>query len=291
MAFGEDKIASKSVRSSYISTIIGITLVLFMLGSLGLILLNAQKLSDHVRENIQIQVFLANDASPIETNRLKKEFQLKPYVKSATYISKDQASKELEEAIGEDFISFLGFNPLQSSLDLYLEAPYAQADSIKWIERELAQSEWVTEVYYSPDLIDVVNDNINKISLVMLGFAVLLLLVSIALINNTIRLSIFSKRFIIKTMKLVGATHRFIRMPFIVNGVMQGIISALIAFLLIVSVLFSLREQIPELFAIQDIFTFLQLFAGIVGMGIIIAWISTFFAVRKYIRLKSDQVY
>ena len=291
MALSEDKIASKSVRNSYISTVVGISLVLFMLGTLGLILLNAQKLSRYVRENIQVQLFLDSEVDQLAVNRTKKMLLTRPYIKQAVFVSKEQAARELQADIGENFVEFLGYNPLKPAINIHLTADYAQPDSIKWIEKELAANPQIVEVYYSPDLIDLVNQNINQISFILLGFTGLLLLVSIALINNTIRLAIFSRRFIIRTMKLVGATHRFIRRPFIVNGIFQGILSALIAFLLIIGVLFILREEIPELFAIQDIFTFIQLFAGIIVLGIVIAWFSTFFAVRKYIRLKTEDIY
>jgi len=291
MSLNSDKISKSSHRSSYISTVVGISLVLYMLGALGLILLNARKLSNYVKENIQVQVFLENEIKESEVLKLKKQIDAEQYVKTTQYITQFQAAEQLKEEIGEDFISFLGFNPLSASIDVYLQAEYASMDSIAWIEQDLLQNKLVKEVVYSPDLIQIVNENINKITLVLLGFSALLLMVSIALINNTIRLAIFSKRFLIKTMKLVGATPNFIRKPFVRSGIAQGLLASTLSMVLIVGTIQLVKEEIPDFMALQDVPSFLIVFGSIACIGILICWVSTNFAVRKYIRLKSEDVY
>ena len=291
MSLNSDKISKSSHRSSYISTVVGISLVLYMLGALGLILINARKLSNYVKENIQVQVFLENEIKESEVLKLKKQIDAEQYVKTTQYITQFQAAEQLKEEIGEDFISFLGFNPLSASIDVYLQADYAAMDSIAWIEKDLLKNSLVKEVVYSPDLIQIVNENINKISLVLLGFSALLLMVSIALINNTIRLAIFSKRFLIKTMKLVGATPVFIRKPFVRSGVAQGLLASCLSMVLIVGTIQLVKEEIPDFMALQDVPSFLIVFSAIAAIGIFICWLSTNFAVRKYIRLKSEDVY
>lgn len=291
MAASPEKISRVSARSSYISTVIGISLVLFMLGCLGFILVNAKKLSQHVKENIQVQVFLKEKTDEKDVLRVKKIIEAEPYVKKSEFISQAKAAKELQQEIGEDFIDFLGYNPLLPSIDVYLHSDYASADSLQWIEQEIARNSFVQEVVYSPDLLKTVNDNIKRITLVFLAFSVLLLLISIALINNTIRLAIFSKRFIIKTMKLVGATPGFIRRPFVYNGIIQGLLASLIAISIIIAIIVSLKEELPEFFELQDLISFGVVFSGITVLGVFISWASTHMAVRRYIRLKSDDVY
>ncbi|TXC85105.1 cell division protein FtsX [Luteibaculum oceani] len=291
MAASPEKISRISARSSYISTVIGISLVLFMLGCLGFILVNAKKLSQHVKENIQVQVFLKENTDEKDVLRVKKVIEAETFVKRSEFISQAKAAKSLEEEIGEDFVSYLGYNPLPPSIEVFLHSDYASPDSLQWIEQELKRNAFVTEVDYSPDLLETVNANINSITLVFLGFSILLLLISIALINNTIRLAIFSKRFLIKTMKLVGATPSFIRKPFVWSGIVQGLLASFIAIAIIIALLISFKEQLPEFFELQDLISFGVVFAGITVMGIIISWLSTHLAVRRYIKLKNDDVY
>src|SRR5690606_28465304 len=200
MAVSPDKYARKRARSSAISTVIGISLVLFMLGILSVLVMNARKLSNTVKENIQIQVFLDEDVKEADVMRLKKEIDAENFTRSTVYVSKEEAAKQLTEDLGEDFITFLGYNPLQAAIDLRLNADYAHPDSIEMIVEGIENREAVAEVVYSPNLIKQINQNVNKISLVLLGFSILLLLIAIALINNTIRLTIYSKRFIIRSM-------------------------------------------------------------------------------------------
>ena len=286
-----ENISRKSTRSSAVSTVIGISLVLFMLGSLGLILLNAKKLSEYVRENVQLQVFLKETVSDSTALAFEAELNEKNFTRQTVFVNKKMAADKLQEELGEDFVDFLGFNPLSSSIDVFMKAEYASPARVEQLARNLRSHYLVEEVVYSPDLVVQLNQNINRIALIMLGFSALLLLISIALINNTIRLSIYSKRFVIKTMQLVGATPGFIRRPFLVNGMLQGILAAFIALLLIAGLIYLVSSEIPDFFMMQDIVIYSQLFGGVVVMGIIISWISTYLAVRKYIRLKTDEVY
>ncbi len=286
-----DKYARRRARSSAVSTIIGISLVLFMLGILGVLILNAQKLAKHVRENLQIQVFLADDLNEAGTLQLRKEIDAEPYTLKTEYISKEEAAEDLQREIGEDFMAFLGTNPLQAAIDLHVKAEYAVPDSLMHIASALEAHEGVAEVVYSPDLVRQINENVNKIGLVLLGFSALLLLVAIALINNTIRLTIYSKRFIIRSMQLVGATAGFIQRPFVWQGILQGVYAGLIAILLIMGVLYVVRNRIPEFFEINDLPMFIQLFAIVAVLGITIAGLSTLLAVRRYLRKDARKIF
>ncbi|MES2628570.1 MAG: ABC transporter permease [Bacteroidota bacterium] len=281
----------RSVRSSSVSTVIGISLVLFMLGTLGLILLNAKKVSEYVRENIQFQVFLKDSVSDSEALMFKAELESKNFVRKVDFITKEQAAQHLQDDLGEDFISFLGYNPLQSSLDVFPKADFATPADMEKAARNLRNHPLVNEVQFSQDLISKISENTRIIAIVMLGFSALLLLISIALINNTIRLAIYSKRFLIKTMQLVGATPSFVRRPFLIRGTLQGLYAAFIAMALICALIYGISQQLPDVFRVQDTVLYAEVFGGVALMGIIIAWISTFMAVRKYVRLRSDEVY
>lgn len=291
MASGTEKYARRRAQTSYFSTVISISLVLFMLGTLGLIVLHAKKLSDYVKENIGFSVILKENVKEVDIVQLQKTLDAANYVKSTEYITKEKAAESLKNDLGEDFISFLGYNPLLASIEVRLKADFANNDSIAWIERDLLSNTKVKEVIYQKSLISMVNENIKKISLVMLGFSALLLIISIALINNTIRLSIYSKRFLIKSMQLVGATKGFIRRPFVIKGIMQGIYAGIIAVALLVGLLYLAQREIPELLFLQDEQLIAILFGFVILLGVLISWFSTFLAVRKYLRLKTDDLY
>lgn len=287
----KDKYAKRRARSSAASTIIGIALVLFMIGTLALLLLNARQLSVYVKENIQVQVFLNDDARGVDMVQLKKTIDASAYPKETRFVSKEEAAKTLQDELGEDFIEFLGFNPLLPSIDIRLQADYAHPDSIQWIATDLQQNALVHEVAYSPDLIQKVYDNVNKISIILLVFSGLLLLVAIALINNTIRLAMYSRRFTIRSMQLVGATRWFIRRPFIWRGILNGFYGAIIAAGMLTGLIFLAQREFPEFFEMQDLETFLIVFAIIMIVGIFISLISTLLAVGRYLRLKLDDLY
>jgi cell division transport system permease protein len=262
-----------------------------MLGVLGLILLHAQKLSNHVKENIGIRVIIKDDSREAGILQLQKFLDATEYSKSTEYITKEKAASDLKEELGEDFIDFLGFNPLPSSIDLRLKAEYANMESIVAIEKELLANKNVKEVFYQKSLVQAINQNVKKIGILLLGFSALLLLIAIALINNTIRLSVYSKRFLIKSMLLVGATQSFIRKPFLIQGVIQGIYSSALALVLIASIIYFAQLELPELIDFQDTNLFISLIVLVVLSGILITWLSTYSALRKFLNMKTDDLY
>ena len=291
MARKEDKYNKRRLQTSYLTSIVSTTLVLLMLGVLGLIVLHAQKLSNHVKENIGIRVIMKDDSREAAILQLQKYLDATAYTKSTEYITKEKAAEELKAELGEDFIDFLGFNPLPSSIDLRLKAEYANIESIAAIEKELLENKNVKEVYYQKSLVQAINQNVQKIGILLLGFSLLLLVIAIALINNTIRLSVYSKRFIIKSMLLVGATESFIRRPFLIKGAVQGIYSAIIALLSIGVILYFAQLELPELIDFQDTNLFISLIVLVVVSGIMITWLSTYAALRKFLNMKTDDLY
>ena len=291
MARQEEKYYRKRLQSSYITTVVSITLVLFMLGLLGLIILHSKKLSDYVKENIGFSVIMKDKIKEAGIIKLQKILDATEYVKSTKYITKEEAAKEFTEELGEDFISFLGYNPLLPTIEVRFKAEYANNDSLTIIKEKILANNNVKEVFYQESLVDVVNKNVRKIGIIILGFSALLLIIAIALINNTIRLSVYSKRFIIRSMQLVGATRRFISKPFILMGIVHGIVGAFIAIILLSGIIYISQRELPELINLQDIDMFLSLFGIVILLGVLISWLSNYFAVRKYIRIKTDHLY
>jgi cell division transport system permease protein len=287
----EKIVGSGRLRASYITSIISIMLVLFMLGLLGLIILHGKKLSDYVRENISISLMLKDNIDDGSVKSYMARLQRTSYVKKAEFISREQAAKELSNELGEDFVQFLGYNPLPASIDLQLKAGYANTDSIARIEKQLLTSNLVKEVVYQKSLIDQVNSNISKITLVILSFSLILLVISVILIANTIKLSIYAKRFLIRSMHLVGATENFIRLPFIKKSIFHGVIAAAAADLLLILTLYLAQQRIPEITALQDIQQFSLFFAGVLILGVILSALSTWISVNKFLRMKVDNLY
>jgi len=247
MARQEDKYTRRRLQSSYITTVVSISLVLFMLGLLGLIIFHAKKLSDYVKENIGFSIIMKENVKEAGIIKLQKTLDATDYIKSTEYITKEQAAKEFTEELGEDFTSFLGYNPLLPTIEVRFKAAYANNDSLSVIKDKILADENVKEVFYHESLVNVVNKNVRKIGIIIFGFSALLLIIAIALINNTIRLSVYSKRFIIRSMQLVGATRQFISKPFILKGVLQGIIGSFIAILLLIGIVYNFlyQMQIP----------------------------------------------
>ena len=287
----EENLKKRRLRASYISSIISITLVLFMLGLLGLIILHGRKLSNYVRENITITLLLREDVNDDMVLSFRQRLDQTGYVKASHYVTREEAARELSRELGEDFLQFLGYNPLPPSIDIQLNAAYANTDSIAKIEQKLLANHIVKDVAYQKSLIDEVNANIRKISLVISGFSILLLIIAIILINNTIRLSVYSKRFIIRSMQLVGATESFIRKPFILRSMLHGTYSGLVSIALLTGTLWLAEQKIPELAQLRDTRLFAFFFLGILVLGIVISAASTFFAVKRFLRMKSDSLY
>lgn len=282
---------SKKTKSVYISTVISIALVLLMTGLLGLILVHAKNLSNYVKENIVLNVIVNGDAKEAEVLNLQKEINSNKFVLKTQYISKELAARNLQQDLGEDFVEFLGYNPLLSSIDVYLKAEYANQDSIAVFNKTLTGNTLVKEVVYQESLIEMVNKNIRIIGLIILGFALILLIIAVALINNTIRLAIYSQRFLIKSMQMVGATKGFIRKPFIGYGLVHGLLGAMIAIVMLLLVLYFGQDQIPELVILRNYYEFALIFIGVIALGILISGLSTYFAVSKYLKLRMNELY
>lgn len=283
--------ASKKTKTIYISTIFSIALVLLMLGMLGLILVHAKNLSNYVKENIVLNIIVDEGAKETEVLQFQKDLNANPAIKTTQYVNKEMAARNLTNDLGEDFVNFLGYNPLLSTIDVYLKADYANNKSIEVLKTSIAKNPVVKEVIYQSSLIDMVNKNINTIGLIILGFAAILLVISVALINNTIRLAIYSQRFLIKSMQLVGATKNFIRKPFILLAALHGLIAAFIAILILLGILYYAQREIPEIVILRNYTEFGIVLLGLVGVGIFITAISTSFAVSRYLRLKIYDLY
>jgi len=283
--------ASKKTKTIYISTIFSIALVLLMLGMLGLILVHAKNLSNYVKENIVLNIIVDESAKEADILAFQKELNSNIAIKNTQYVNKEMAAKNLTNDLGEDFVNFLGYNPLLSTIDVYLKADYANNKSIETLKANLSKNPAVKEVIYQSSLIDMVNNNINTIGLIILVFAAILLVISVALINNTIRLAIYSQRFLIKSMQLVGATRNFIRRPFVLIAALHGLIAAFIAILILLGLLYYAQREIPEIVILRNYTEFGIVLLGLVGLGIFITGISTSFAVSKYLRLKIYDLY
>ena len=287
----ETRLIQKRLRSSYVTSVISISLVLYMLGVIGILLLTAHRISKYVKENIGFSVFMKDQVKEADIYRLQKTLDAETYVRSTRYITKEDAAKEFAEELGEDFTGFLGYNPLSASIEIRLDAHYANNDSIANIETRLQAFDEVKEVSYQKSMIHILNENIEKISLFILVFSALLFIIAVSLINNTIRLSVYSRRLLIRTMQLVGATNTFIRRPFLWRSALHGIYSAFVAMAVLVLSLYWIEGQIEEILSVRDVQILGGLFLIVFFLGITLSWISTFFAVNKYLKIKTDNLY
>ncbi|MDG1189941.1 MAG: permease-like cell division protein FtsX [Flavobacteriales bacterium] len=291
MKQAQERHIKRKLRTSSLSTMLSISLVLLMLGSMGFIYINTNRLTNYIKENVGVSLILEDNIKKVDRFQLQKNLDASPWVKSSRFVSKDDAAKILESDLGEDFISFLGFNPLSASIEVFLNAEYASEQNFIALEKEIEGNEIIKEIIIQKDLIDSINSNVRKLSLILVSFCVLLLIVAIALINNTIRLTVYSKRFIIRTMKLVGATNSFVRKPFLRSGLIQGVFSGLIGVILLISVLFSLHKEMPELLVLQDMYTIVLIFVGILLFGVLMSVIVTNIAVGKYLKMNENDLY
>lgn len=279
----EARIIKRRLRSSYLTAIISISLVLCMLGIVGLLLLSAHKMSAYIRENIGFSVYLKDNTKEADARMLQKKLDAAHYVSSTRYVSKEDAETEFTAELGEDFSAFLGYNPLHASIEVRMQSDYANNDSIAVIEKLWQSNPHIQEISYQKSLIDSLNENIENISIFFLSFSALLLIIAVTLINNTIRLSVYSQRTIIRTMQLVGAAPSFIRKPFLLKSVLHGIFGAIIALTILFSALYWMQSQLSSIISTQDYPLFLALIAIVIFLGISINVISTFFAVNKYL--------
>ena len=285
------KKADSFFNMQFITSSISTTLVLLLLGMVVFFVLSANNLSTYVRENIGLTVLMSDDMKEPEALKFQKAINEKAYVKESVYISKEQALKEQTEAMGTDPSEFLGYNPFTASIEIKLNANYANSDSIAWIEKEILAEKKVMEVSYPQDLLDSVNRNIQRVSLFLIGLAGLLTLISFALINNTIRLAVYSKRFLIHTMKLVGAGWGFIRRPFLVRNVWVGILAALLADALLMGMAYMLVRYEPQLIEIITPSSLLMVMTSVFVFGVVITWLCAYVSINKYLRMKASELY
>jgi cell division transport system permease protein len=285
------KISVVSFFNSRVTSIISIALVLFLLGLIFLMALLGNKLSDYVKENISFAVILKDDVREADIKRIQKNLGDLPFIKSTEYISKEQAAKELEDELGENPEIFLGFNPLQASIEVRLHSEYANADSLQVIERRLKSYTSVSDLLYRKDMMQIVNENMKRVGVILLTLALMLMAISFVLISNTIRLLIYSKRFLIHTMQLVGATASFIRRPFIQHNVVSGIFASIVAILMLISALYYLQRELAGFVQMLDTGLLLLVFVAVFALGILLSVVATVLSVNRYLRMEVDKLY
>lgn len=291
MSSSFDRYQKRKLISSYFSVVISIALVLFLLGCLGLLVLNAKKVADHFKEQVVVTIYLNDSAKEVEVNQLEKSLAMADYTKSTAYVSKEAAAESMKAETGEDFMDFVGYNPLQNSIDVHLKADFVTTETLTSITEELATKKFIEEIRYDNDLVDLMNDNVKKITFWILVISAIFTLIAVLLINSSIRLAVYSKRFIIKTMQMVGATKSFIRRPFVFKSVQLGIIGAVIALIGMGIVLYYLNQTFVELQLLSNPILIGGLFLAIFLMGILITWVSTFIATQRFLNLKTDALY
>jgi cell division transport system permease protein len=285
------KPGSKRLTSSYVSSIISVTLVLFMLGLLGLMVVDAKKISDYVKEHVQLNIFLNDNVKEAQLNVFMKRLEALPYVKSTTYVSKEEALNRLKADLGEDAVSMIESNPLPATIDVNINADYAHTDSLFKIKEVLQGNKEVLEVVYQQNEVEKMNKNFQAIAMIILVFSALLLFVAVVLINNTIRLSLYSKRFLIKSMQLVGATKGFIRWPFLKKGLVQGFISGIISMIFLMAIVYIIQQKFPDFGQLSDLKIIGVLFGSVIAFGFILSGFSTYLALNRYLKSPIDQMY
>tara|TARA_B000000557_G_scaffold92022_1_gene74451 strand:+ start:4653 stop:5531 length:879 start_codon:yes stop_codon:yes gene_type:complete len=287
----EEKFNKRRLISTYLSLVVSISLVLFLTGLLGILLLNSKKVADHFKEQIAMTIYTKDNAKEIELKQLQKTLNLNLATKKVTFVSKEEASMRHSNEIGEDFIEFLGYNPLMNSFDVYFKASYLSPAMVSKMSKDIQLYSYVSEVIYDQPLLDLLDENIKKIKFGMIITFCLFILVAVLLINSSIRLSIYSKRLVIKTMQLVGATKSFIRIPFIKTHLFMGLTGAFIAIFGLATVFYEMDRYFPELKIFENPIEPTLIFVAVLTMGLGITFISTFFATQRYLNLKSDSVY
>ena len=286
-----ERYQKRKLISSYFSVTLSIGLVLFLLGILGLLVLNTKKLGDHFKEQVTISVFFKDAANQVDIDQLQKSLVLSEYTKSAVYVSKEEAAEQHSEDIGENFMDFLGYNPLKNSIDVQLNAAYVSPVQIDSIAADLEQRSFVEEVSYDRPTIALLTENARRIGFGILVASAIFTLIAVLLINSSIRLSIYSKRFIIKTMQMVGATKAFIRKPFIWTNIKLGIFGAILALAALFGVLYYLDGNFPELGLLEDPVNLGVLFGSVLLLGVVISLVSTYFATQRFLNLRTDDLY
>jgi len=287
----DKRVLSRRLIQSYMSSIISISLVLLLIGISGFLAVNAGSISDYFRENIKLSIFFENETSEDEAKKVFADIRQREYVKEAVYISREDGAEEMKEILGQDFLNMFEVNPIPISIDLFLKAEYLERDSLSVIEQQLTKLKSVREVTYQDSLVRLINENMEKAGIVMAIFILLMLFISIVLINNTVRLNLFSKRFTIYTMKLVGAKRSFIRRPFLNRSIVQGSISGFISSLLLAGAGYVIYRDLPQLFAILNLELLVLVLIGIICVGILLCLISTYFIINRLVSMTGDDIY
>jgi len=291
MSSSFEKHQKRRLISSYFSVVISIALVLFLLGLLGMLVLNAKTISDNFKEKVVLTIYLDDSAKPVEIEQLQKGLSLAKFVKEANYVSKEDAADFMKGEYGEDFLDDVGYNPLQNSIDVNLKADFVTAQRLDSISEVTLNKKFVDDVRYDKDLVSMMNSNVKRISVWVLVISGIFTLIAVLLINSSIRLAVYSKRFNIKTMQMVGATKKFIRRPFVFRSIRLGIIGAIVALIGMAVVLYYVDKTFPELELLRNQILLIALFSGVFLIGILITWISTHFATQRFLNLKTDQLY
>ena len=281
----------RRLMNAYLSSVVSISLVLLLVGVASMLLVNAKSVSDYFKENMQVSVMMKQNVSDEKALEFKERLEDERYIKSASFISKEQGQRELAAQLGEDFLDVFETSPIPVSIDVTLTADYVSADSLEMVRAEISESNLVDEVVYQRSLVDALNANLGKISFILGIFIALLLFISFVLINNTVRLNVFARRFTIHTMKLVGATRSFIRAPFLVQSAFQGLFAAFIAIIILVGLMFLMRSGFAQLFEIFRLDLLLIVIGVVIASGFIICLLSTYFVVNRLISLRKDELY
>ena len=291
MSKGENKIMRRRLANAYLSSVISISLVLLLVGVASMLLVNAKSVSDYFKENMQVSVLMKDSVPEAKAEAFAESLLEERYIKTTTFISKEQGQAELAELLGEDFVEIFETSPIPASVEITLEADYVSSDSLEIVKAEISKSPLVAEVNYQGSLVDALNANLSKISLILAFFIGLMLFISYVLINNTVRLNVYARRFTIHTMQLVGATRSFIRAPFLVQSAFQGVFSAFIAIMALIVILFFLRNGFEQLFEIFRLDLLLLVMGIVLVSGLVICVTSTFFVVNKLVSLKKAELY
>ena len=291
--YSENKSTKRRFAGSYFISLMSITLVLFVLGMYAFVIIYTDRLLDFVKENIGFEIVMKSNAKESSIISLKEELSKKDYVKSAEYISKEEATNKMKEDLGEDFLKWLGEveNPLLPSIDVRLIADYANADSMAMVERWVESKTIVKEIIYPKTLTNNINNNINKIKVILFAVSLILVLIAITLISHTIRLSVYSKRFTVRTMQLVGATEAFVMKPFLKTFMIQGFIAAIIALIFITMSLYGIKDYLPEMNMSQGNGYIMTVYVSVIGLSLILTFLSTVFSMRKYLNADIDRFY
>lgn len=286
-----NKIIRRRLANAYLSSVISISLVLLLVGVASMLLVNAKSVSDYFKENMQVSVMMKQTVSEDAAMKYQDALNKERFIKNSVFVSREQGKREMADMLGDDFLDVFETSPIPVSIDVTLNAEYVSADSLEVVKEVISKSAIVDEVVYQRSLVDALNANLSRISAVLAIFIALLLFISFVLINNTVRLNVFSKRFTIHTMKLVGATRSFIRAPFLVQSVFQGIFAAFIAIIVLVAMLFVVRNEFAQLFEVFRLELLLVVMGIVLASGVVICFVSTYFVVGKLVGLSKDDLY